>query len=137
MKLDLDVAFTRARFNDDDPANRIPGAMETVVAAGVSVDSHRGWSGSLRWRYFGPKPLIEDDSVRSESSSFVTARLAYQLPRGVQVGLEVFNLLDQEASDVDYFYESRLSSEPPEAFGDVHFHPLQSRSVRFFVDWRP
>ena len=29
----------------------------TVVAAGVSVDSHGGWSGSLRWRYFGPKPL--------------------------------------------------------------------------------
>ena len=137
LKLDLDVAFTRARFNDDDPANRIPGAMATVVATGIAVESRRGWSGSLRWRYFGPKPLIEDDSVRSESSSFVTARLAYDLPRGVEVGLEVFNLLDQEANDVDYFYESRLPSEPLQAFSDIHFHPLQSRSVRFFVDWRP
>jgi len=46
-------------------------------------------------------------------------------------------LIAVEADDVDYFYESRLPSEPMEAFSDVHFHPLQSRSVRFFVDWRP
>jgi outer membrane receptor protein involved in Fe transport len=137
LKVDLDVAFTRARFHDDDPADRIPGAMETVVATGLTVDSESGWSGSLRWRYFGPKPLLEDDSVRSESSSFVTARLAHELPRGVQIGFEVFNLFDQEASDVDYYYESRLPGEPLEGFGDIHFHPLQSRSVRFFIDWRP
>jgi hypothetical protein len=54
----------------------------------------------------------------------------------VQVGFVAFNLLDQEGSDVDYYYESRLPSEP-EAVNDIHFHPLQSRSVRFFVDWRP
>ncbi len=137
LKLDLDVAFTRARFDDDDPANRIPGAMETVLATGVAVDSFKKWSGSLHWRYFGPKPLLEDDSVRSDSSSFVTGRVAYELPRGVSVGIEVFNLLDQEASDVDYYYESRLPSEPLLAFSDIHFHPLQSRSVRFFIDWRP
>jgi outer membrane receptor protein involved in Fe transport len=137
LKVDLDVAFTRARFHDADPANRIPGAMETVLATGLAVDSESGWSGSLRWRYFGPKPLLEDDSVRSESSSFVTARLAYELPRGVRVGFEVFNLFDQEASDVDYYYESRLPGEPFGGFSDIHFHPLQSRSVRFFIEWRP
>ncbi|MGH9324271.1 MAG: TonB-dependent receptor [Vicinamibacteria bacterium] len=135
LKLDFDAAFTRARFNDDDPADRIPGAMETVIAAGASIDAWRGWSGSLRWRYFGAKPLIEDDSVRSDSSSFVTARVAYDLSRGVKLGLDVFNLFDSEANDVDYFYESRL---PGEAVGveDAHFHPLQSRSVRLFLDWR-
>ena len=136
LKLDLDAAFTHARFNDGDAADRIPGAMETVIAAGAAVD-FEGWSGSLHWRYFGPKPLLEDDSVRSDFSSFVTARIARELPRGVRMGVEVFNLLDQEASDVDYYYESRLPGEPLEGFSDVHFHPLQSRSVRFFIDWRP
>ncbi len=75
--------------------------------------------------------------MRSDSSSFVTGRIAYELPRVVSVGLEVFNLLNQEASDVDYYYESRLPSEKLEAFSDIHFHPLQSRSVRFFIDWSP
>jgi hypothetical protein len=101
------------------------------------VTSYNRVSGSLRWRYFGAKPLLEDNSVRSDSSSFVIARVGYELPRGVQVGLEVFNLFDQEASDVDYFYLSRLPSERLEGFSDILFHPLQSRSVRFFIDWRP
>lgn len=135
LKLDLDAAFTRARFNDHDPADRIPGAMEAVIASGATIDAWRGWSGSLRWRYFGAKPLVEDDSVRSDSSSFVTARVAYDFPQGVKLGLEVFNLFDAEANDIDYFYESRLAGEAA-GVGDVHFHPLQSRSVRLFVDWR-
>jgi outer membrane receptor protein involved in Fe transport len=137
LKLDLDLAFTRARFNDDDPANRIPGALERVLSGGVTIDTYRGWSGSLRFRYFGAKPLIEDNSVRSDSSTFVTARVGYALPKGVDIGAEIFNLFDQEASDVDYYYESRLPGEPLSGFADVHFHPLQSRSVRFFIDWRP
>ena len=111
---DLTAAYTRARFTDDDPAgNRIPGAPDSVASAGVTVDNIDGWFGSLRWRYFGPKPLVEDDLVRSDSSSFVTARLAYRLPRGVQVGFEAFNLFDQKGNDVDYYYESRLPGEPP------------------------
>jgi hypothetical protein len=137
LKLDLDVAFTRARFHDDHPANRIPGALERVLSGGIAIDSHRGWSGSLRFRYFGAKPLVEDDSVRADSSTFATARISYSLPRGVEVGAEIFNLFDQQANDVDYYYESRLPGEPLSGFGDVHFHPLQSRSVRFFIGYRP
>jgi hypothetical protein len=137
LKLDLDVAFTRARFDDGDPADRIPGALERVLSGGITIDTYRGWSGSLRFRYFGKKPLIEDNSVRSDSSTFVTARIGYALPKGVEIGAEVFNLFDQEASDVDYYYESRLPGEPLSGFADIHFHPLQSRSVRFFIDFRP
>ena len=136
MKLDLDLAWTRARFNDDDPADRIPGAVETVLATGMTLNGWRGLSTSLRWRYFGTKPLTEDGSVRSDSSSFVTARIAYELPRGVQLGIEVFNLLDQVANDIDYYYESRLPGEPS-GVEDIHFHPLPSRSLRVFLDWRP
>ena len=94
----------------------------------------RAWS-SRRFRYFGAKPLVEDDSVRWEASAFGTARIACQLPLGVQLGLEVFNLFDTEANDIDYFYPSRLPGELT-GVDDVHFHPLHGRSVRVFVDWR-
>jgi hypothetical protein len=133
---DADLAFTRARFTDDDPDDRIPGAMEVVVAAGATFDA-RGWTTTLRWRYFAAKSLVEDNSVRSEASSFVTARLGYAITEGVELGVDVFNLFDQQANDIDYFYESRLPGEPAIGVEDVHFHPLQSRSLRAYVSWRP
>jgi hypothetical protein len=136
LKLDADLAFTRARFDDDDPDDRIPGAMEVVVATGATLDVNR-WTATLRWRYFGTKPLVEDNSVRGKASSFVTARLAYAILDRLQVGFDVFNLFDQDANDIDYFYASRLPAEPSLGLEDIHFHPLQSRSVRFFLRWSP
>ena len=96
-----------------------------------------GWTATLRWRYFGAKPLVEDNSVRGNASSFVTARLAYEIIGGLQLGHDVFNLFDQEANDIDYFYASRLPDEHSAGVEDIHFHPLQSRSARFFLHWRP
>jgi len=65
--VDLDVAYTRARFTDFDPA-----AIAFPAACVVEVRGHlcneTGWFGALKARYFGPRPLIEDDSVRSLSS---------------------------------------------------------------------
>src|SRR5262249_20358532 len=53
LALDLNAAFTRARFTDPDPSgDRIPGAPESVASAGLTADSTNGWFGSLRWRYF-------------------------------------------------------------------------------------
>lgn len=58
VTIDADLAYARARFSDTDPAgSRIPGAIEGVAALGVSVDDPSGISGSLRLRYFGPRPL--------------------------------------------------------------------------------
>jgi hypothetical protein len=136
LKLDFDIAFSRARFTDDDPVNRIPGAMEMVLATGLTVDSMNSWSGSIRWRYFGSRPLVEDNTVRAEPSSLVNARIGYQLRTGVVAGIEVFNLFDSESNDIDYYYASRLPGESLEGVEDIHFHPAENRSLRLFVDWR-
>ena len=97
LKLDASYAYSRARFTDDDPAgDRIPGAIEGVFAAGVAVHDLSRWSGSLRVRWFGPRPLIEDDSVRSESSTLVNADLAFALRPGWSIQASAFNLLDAE-----------------------------------------
>ncbi len=129
LTLDASVAWSRARFTDTDPAgDGIPSAIEGVASAGVAV-SQRGWLGNLRWRYFGPRPLVEDDSVRSEAAHVCTAQLGRAWKR-VTLKLDVFNLFDARVSDVDYFYASRLPGEPPEGVDDIHFHPMEPRTLR-------
>lgn len=127
--VDLDLAWSKARFRDDDPAgNYIPGAIERTASAGVSY-SDGPWSGGLRLRYFGARPLIEDNSVRSKGSSLANLRAGYRISRQVQVSLEVLNLFDREVSDIDYYYESRLRSEPAPV-ADIHTHPAEPRTFR-------
>jgi hypothetical protein len=132
--LDLDAAYTQARFKDDDPAGRrIPGAIEGVVTVGLSFrDVWGGFFGGINVRYFGPRPLIEDNSVRSKSSTPVSARLGYDFGSGIIVQVDGYNLLDEDASQIDYFYESRfpVGASPEEG---IHFHPLEPRSFRLAV----
>lgn len=132
MTVDADFAFSQARFRDADPAgDRIPGSVEAVVSAGITVDGGSPFSGSLRLRHFGPRALVEDNGVRSKASTTLNARMSYRLNRRYRIGLEAFNLANAKASDIDYFYVSRLPGEPPEGVADIHTHPLESRSLRF------
>jgi outer membrane receptor protein involved in Fe transport len=131
LKLDASYAYSRARFTDDEPAgDRIPGAIEGVFAGGVTVHALHRWSGSLRVRWFGERPLVEDDSVRSESSTLVNADLAFQVRPGWSIQASVFNLFDAEVADIDYFYTSRLPGEPFEGVDDIHTHPSAPRTFR-------
>jgi len=130
LALDLSLAFTRARYGDPDPVGeRIPGAPDRVASAGVTVEGLDGWFGALRWRYFGSRPLIEDGSARSGPTSLVNARAGYAFSKKTRLSLDVFNLLDRNDNDIDYFYASRLAGEPVPV-SDVHFHPVERRSFR-------
>src|SRR5262249_24265599 len=64
-----DGAAAHARFTDIAPAgNRVPGAPNMVASFGVTVGEELGWFGAVKMRYFGPRPLIEDNSSRSSST---------------------------------------------------------------------
>jgi hypothetical protein len=131
LTLDADLAFTTARFTDDDPAgDRIPGALDRVISAGVTVEPRHPFFGSLRVRHFGPRPLIEDASVKSKSTTIWHGEVGYRMSRRARVVLEAFNLFNAEVSDIDYFYTSRLAGEPAEGVGDIHTHPALPRSAR-------
>jgi outer membrane receptor protein involved in Fe transport len=132
LLFDAQYAYSRGRFED---GSRIPGAVEGVATAGVTFVERRRVSGELRYRYFGPRPLIEDDSIRSSPSNLVSARIGYALTPHLRLDLDVFNLLDANVSDVDYFYTSRLRGEV-NAVDDVHFHPVEKRSVRVSMTTR-
>jgi hypothetical protein len=135
LGFDLDFAFSRARFTDLDPVgDRIPGAPEVVASAGVVLGESTGWFGAAKVRYFGARPLIEDDSVRSSSSLVVNARLGYRFENGLRIQVDGFNLFNARANQIEYFYESRLAHEPVGArVADRHIHPLEPLAVRVTV----
>jgi len=131
LVFDADVSVSRAHFTDDDPAGDfVPGAVNTVVAAGVTLDHVKNVFGSVRLRYFGPRPLVEDDSIRSRATRIVNLEAGYRLHRTVRLAVDVFNLFDARHSDIDYFYTSRLPGEPAEGVDDLHFHPVLRRTAR-------
>jgi outer membrane receptor protein involved in Fe transport len=136
LSFDTSLAWSKARFTDADPAgNRIPGAVQTVAALGMTVRPDEQWSGRLQWRYFGGRPLIEDNSVRSDASSLVNAEVGYRLGRHWRLKVDFLNLFDAADSDIDYFYTSRLPGEPQEGVDDIHFHPVEPFTVRTAVVW--
>ena len=130
LLLDLDLSASRTRFTDEDPAgDYIPGSLERVVSFGVTVDSLGPWFGMLQYRYFGPRPLIEDNSVRSQSTQLTNLRVGYKIDPKWRVHMDVFNVFDREDHDIDYFYASQLRGEAAPV-DDVHFHPLEPRTFR-------
>ena len=145
LTLDADFSFSHTRFRDDplDPGTglpvgrHIPGSVESVAAAGITLqqEGDRGFFVGLRLRYFGPRPLIEDDSVRSDETILVSAKLGYRFNPNWTLAAEVFNLLDRKDSEIDYYYASRLASDAgagPDEGGvnNIHFHPVDPISFR-------
>ena len=126
LAVDFDAAYARARSRNGD---RIPGAVEGVGQLALTVDKVGPWSGALRLRYFGPRPLIEDNSVRSHASTTLNGRVGYKINKDLQLELEAFNLTDRRASAIDYFYASQLPGEAAPR-DDIHFHPIEPRSLR-------
>jgi len=131
LLFDLDLAVSRARFSESNPAgNYIPGAVNKVASFGATVTNLGDWYGAFQMRYFGPRPLIEDNSVRSQATTVAYARVGYKIDHKTRLSLDIFNLFDRKASDIDYFYPSRLAGEPAAGVDGIHFHPAEPRSAR-------
>ncbi|NIK47959.1 outer membrane receptor protein involved in Fe transport [Variibacter gotjawalensis] len=136
LRLDVDLAYTKARFTDVDPAGDfIPGAPQFIGSAGVFLGAERGWFGAVKARYFGPRPLVEDDSVRSRETFLVNGRVGYTFDSGIRLQLDVLNVFDTKADQIAYYYESRLPGEPGGVL-DRHIHPVEPRSFRLTLAGR-
>ena len=132
LLVELDLSASRARFTDTDPlvvGNYIPGAIDRVASLGVTVKDLGPWSGTVHARYFGPRPLKEDNSQRSQSSTIFSARASHKVDATTSVNFDVFNLFNRKANDIEYYYLSqRCPTCAPE--NDIHFHPAEPRSAR-------
>jgi outer membrane receptor protein involved in Fe transport len=129
--LDLDLAWTRARFTDTEPiGDHIPDSLQTTAQAGITIQNLGPWTASVFGRYFGPRDLVEDGSIQSNSTTTVNLQASYNVNTKTRVRFDVFNLLDANANDITYYYTSRLPGKPTADVNDFHFHPMESRSFR-------
>lgn len=134
LTMDLDYALARARFIGPDPAGTyIPGAVQGVGKLSVALHNAGQFFGGMQLRYFGKRPLVEDNSEQSDNTVTLNGQVGVKIGKKLQVALQCFNLLNTKAHAIDYFYTSRLPDEPSSGIPDKHFHPIESRSFRVSV----
>ncbi len=129
--LTVDGQYSRsyARETDLSPgADHIPNALESVISAGVVGKYHRA-SAALRFRHFGPYPIIEDNSVRAKALNVVNGRVGYDFGR-IEIAADLLNMFDAKDNEIEYFYTSRLAGEPLEGVDDRHIKPIEPRQLR-------
>jgi outer membrane receptor protein involved in Fe transport len=147
LTIDADVAVSRAYFTDHDTVvgDRIPEAINSSISASAilhDIPGAKGFTASVRLRYFGPRDLIENGTQHSAPVTVVNARLGYDLTEHVSLGLEVLNLLDTAYNDAEYYDSYRLFGQPrnPDSpdgsyMGHV-IHAGEPREIRGSVTYR-
>jgi hypothetical protein len=140
-RVDLDAAFSRARFKGTPPAgegNFIDNAIESVVAAGLQWQ--RGdWSHTLRLRYMGARALDTQNTVRSQPLLLVNAGTRLQIDARTTLGVDVFNLANRRGNDIAYYYASCTAAEAATGCNggagtdDYHVHPMEPRTLRVML----
>ena len=128
--MDVNLAWTKPRYADNDPAgNYIVNATQRVANLTFALRNTGLWSGSIGIRYIGSAPLIEDNSVRSTVSLTSNLRVSRRVSKDITVAMDVLNLTDRKNNDISYYYRSRLRGEPLSGSEDVHIHPAAPRTV--------
>ena len=130
--LEADLAVTRARFLGFDFAqavtfnslagfpeaqignaagNYVPGAPAIVGTINLTLGKETGWFGGLGYRYFGPRPLTEDNAFVSPATGLLNARAGYNFENGWRIQLDAFNLTNSKSDQITYAYGSFLKTD--------------------------
>jgi len=150
--VDLDIADSRAQFTQIDPDDAaytnpgggqypeqgpggklVPEAVKVVVSSGVTLHDYKGFSSTMRLRYFGPRDLTSDGINRSRATLLVNAGAGYQIAERWRISAEFLNLLDRRNDDITYAYVSRIAPTGPATFTNVS-HPAEPFEVRVWLE---
>jgi outer membrane receptor protein involved in Fe transport len=110
----IDAVWTgsHARYVDSPDSSYVAGAVENAGELGVSLVQNV-WEASLRVRYLGKYPLLEDNSIRADAETGVNLRAAWK-PGRFTVYAELLNILDEDGKDIVYFYGANVAGlDPP------------------------
>ncbi|MCF7786315.1 MAG: TonB-dependent receptor plug domain-containing protein [Prosthecobacter sp.] len=135
VMLDIEATLTEAHLVNTDPPNqKIPNSIPYTFNGGITLGGAQGFFGSLRARYFAPRPLDSVVDVKTRESLQVNARLGYR-HKNLEIALDCLNLLNRSDYDVAYYYASQLKSDAAPV-NDVHVHPIEPRMFRLSVTYR-
>jgi len=103
-------AQTHSRFDNSPGAEFIPNSPDATGELGISA-IFPAYEASMRVRYHGGFPLVEDNSQRQEGHATINLRFAWK-PEPWTISFEILNVLDGKGEDMAYWYTSRLPGEP-------------------------
>jgi hypothetical protein len=135
MAVDAVWTGSRARYVGlPQGENYVPGALENAGELGISA-IFREFNMAGRLRYLGPHALIEDNSVRGESTLLLNLRAAWapQAFGGFEVYGELLNVFDSHRHDIDYVYATRLPGEPLEGIEGRNSRVVEPRQFRIGI----
>lgn len=143
--VDADLAISKARFNSDvNGGNHVPNAIPLVASIGVIADQGGHWFGGIRMRYLGSYDLEETGTEKSRAFWMTNLKLGYRFDKQWQLTLDVINLFDKKANDIEYWGGACSRNEGPNCGGSTNpaepsgidgrlVHPLEPRTIRLGV----
>ena len=137
LTLDLDFAYSNARFTDHDPAGPwVPEAIETTLDAGRGGPRSRARAGEgvlrrLAVAFFGPRNLDRGRQRRSRMRPrWFTCKWVTTSTRRGKSTSTCSTCSIRRTADIDYYYVSRLPGEPAAGVADRHTHQSEPRELR-------
>lgn len=129
INIDADFAWSRSRFRDQDAAAIILlaplNALPRQVCAYTLTGAWSAWSAGLRARLFWLTPLIEDNSVRSASSTLLNTQVGYQFSPRLQGSVKFSIFLTKKPTTLSIYMNRACAAKPT----PPHAMPRQSRVV--------
>lgn len=131
LDLQADLAWSQSRYSDGLADDRIPNAVSQVGQVALNLKNLGPWTAALQWRYIGSAPLNEEGTVNSAVVQTLNLRATYKMSPKVMWFADVFNLGNAKVDDIQYFYASRLPTDPANAsIGGLHVHPAEPMTLR-------
>jgi hypothetical protein len=157
---DFDIADSRAQFTQIDPddaaqtvtnsavtingvsigsfyaqqsgpgGKHVPEAVKVVISSGITLHDYKGFTSSLRLRYFGPRYLTSDGLYQSSQTVLLNGEVGYQFMKKWHVTAEFLNMLNRKDADIDYAYVCQITPTAAPGFGRVN-HPTEPFLARF------
>jgi outer membrane receptor protein involved in Fe transport len=126
---DVDLNFAKPRLRDlPKGANYIPLAPVRSSIGGITYQSRKRWSGSLRYRFLGDRPANEDYSTTASGYCLADAVLGYTA-KNLTLKLSVENIANRQWKEAQFDTQSRLQNEAT-AVSEIHFTPGTPRFLK-------